>query len=106
MIDSIFYFNAYLNTDNLYQNLIYSRNGGVHTLSNILLDFCFDIGGINHFLPLIEVMTDYNELLTNNNLEQFMNIILYFFSNHKKLIINEHDTKFFYFLSIFLEKIP
>ena len=106
LIDSIFYFNAYLNTDNLYQNLMYSRNGGVHTLSNILLDFCFDIGGINHFLPLIEVMTDYNELLTNSNLEQFMNIILYFFSNHKKLIINEHDTKFFYFLSIFLEKIP
>ena len=106
LIDSLFYFKAYLNTNNLYPNLKYSRNGGVHILSNILLDFSFDIGGINHFLPLIEVMTDYNELLTNKNLEKFMSIILFFFSNLKKFIINEHNTKFFYYLSLFLEKIP
>ena len=106
LIDSLFYFNAHLNTENFYPNLMYSRNGGIHILSNILLDFSLDIGGINHFLPLIEVMTDYNELLTNKNLEKFMNIILFFFSNHKKFILNEHDTKFFYYLSLFLEKIP
>ena len=106
LVDSISYFNACLNNNNLYQNLIYSLHGGVHNLSNIFYDFSFDIGGINHFLPLIEVMTDYNELLTNENLELFMSIILYLFSNHKKLINNEQDTKFFYYLSLFLEKIP
>ena len=106
LVDSISNFNAGLNNKNLFPNLMYSINGGIHILSNILYDFSFDIGGINHFLPLIEVMTDYNELLTNENLEQFMSIILYLFSNHKKLINNEQDTKFFYYLSLFLEKIP
>jgi hypothetical protein len=106
LVDSICNFNACLNNNNLYPYLMYSINGGVHILSNIFYDFSFDIGGINHFLPLIEVMTDYNELLTNENLEQFMRIILYLFSNHKKLINNEPDTKFFYYLSLFLEKIP
>ena len=106
LVDSINNFNVVLKNNNLYPNLMYSINGGVHILSNIFYDFSFDIGGINHFLPLIEVMTDYNELLTNGNLEIFMNIILYLFSNHKKLLINEEDTKFFYYLSLFLEKIP
>ena len=103
LLDSICNFNAYLKNNN---NLSSSRIGGVHTLKNIFQDFSMDIGGINHFLPLIEVMTDYNELLTNENLEKFMNIILYLFSNHKKLIANEQNSKFFYYLSLFLEKIP
>ena len=106
LIDSIFNFNAYFKNNKLYDNLSYSRSGGVHCLKNIFQDFSMDIGGINHLLPLIELMTDYNELLTNENLEKFMNIILYLFSNHKKLIANEVNSKFFYYLSLFLEKIP
>ena len=103
LLDSISNFNAYLKNNN---NLSSSRMGGVHILTNIFQDYSMDIGGINHFLPLIEVMTNYNELLTNKNLELFMNIILYLFSNHKKLIANEQNSKFFYYLSLFLEKIP
>ena len=103
LLDSINNFNANLKNNN---NLSSSRIGGVHILTNIFQDFSMDIGGINHLLPLIEVMTDYNELLTNENLETFMNIILYLFSNHKKLLSNEENSKFFYYLSLFLEKIP
>ena len=106
LVDSINNLNATIKTSNLYPKLSYSISGGVHKLSNILNDFSIDIGGINHLLPLIEVMTDYNELLTNNNLEKFMNIILNLFSNHKKLLSNESNTQFFYYLSLFLEKIP
>ena len=106
LVDSINNLNATLKTSNLYQNLDYSRNGGVHIVSNILNDFSIDFGGINHLLPLIEVMTNYNELLTNKNLEQFMNIILNLISMHKKLWSNEHNTLFFYYLSLFLERIP
>ena len=106
LVDSFNNLNAVFKNRNLYPNLKYSRYGGVHNLSNIIYDFSFDIGGINHLLSLIEIMTDYNELLSNKNLEKFMNILLYFFSNHKRLIINEQDTRFFYYLSIFLEKIP
>ena len=106
LVDSINNFNVKLNNNSLYSNLSFSMSGGVHTLSNIIQDFSMDIGGINHFLPLIEVMTDYNELLTNDNLSMFMNIILYFFSNHKKLIQNEKNGHFFYYLSLFLERLP
>ena len=106
LVDSINNFHAVFINNTLYQHLKYSRCGGVHILSNIISDFSFDIGGINHLLPLIEIMTDYNELLTNANLEMFMNILLYLFSAQKHLIANEQDTKFFYYLSIFLEKIP
>ena len=106
LVDSTNSFNAVFKINNIYKNLKYSRYGGVHILSNVFSDFSFDIGGINHLLPLIEIMTDYNELLTNANLEMFMNILLYLFSSLKKLLVNEQDTKFFYFLSIFLEKIP
>ena len=106
LIDSVNNLNAYLNNPNLYNNSIFSRNGGVHILSNILQDFSIDIGGINHLLPLIEVMTDYNELLTKDNFDKYMNIILNLFSNYKKLVVDDANSKFFYYLSLFLEKIP
>ena len=105
LVDSINNLNAILENSNLYPNLTYSRSGGVHLVSNILNNFSIDFGGINHLLPLIEVMTDYNELLTNKNLEKFMNILNLFY-NQKNLLSTEENTKFFYYLSLFLEKIP
>ena len=68
LVDSVNNFNGFLKNNNLYKNLKYSINGGIHILSNIIYDFSFDIGGITHIFTLIEVMTDYNELLTNDNL--------------------------------------
>jgi len=106
LIDSINNFNANLSNSELYQNLRYGRGGGVRLLSNILTDFSIDINGINHIITLIEIMIDYNELLTKENFRAFMTIILYLFSNHQDIISNEQNPKFFYYLSLFLEKIP
>ena len=105
LVDSINNNHAYLNNNELYQNVSFSRNGGVHILSNIFQDLSLDIGGLNHLLPLIEVMTDYNELLSNTNLTLFMAIIPYFL-NTEKLIENERHSNFFYYLSLFLERLP
>ena len=106
LIDSINNFNAKLSNSELYKNLIYGRGGGVRLLSNILTDFSIDINGINHIISLIEIMIDYPELLTKENFRSFMTIILYLFSNHQDIISNEQNPKFFYYLSLFLEKIP
>ena len=105
LVDSINKHDIIMNNKDLYQNLSFSRNGGVHTLSGNFQDLSIDIGGMNHLLPLIEVMTDYNELLSNENFSDFMSLILYFI-NYEKLIGSEKDTKFFYHLSLFLERLP
>ena len=105
LLDSINNHNAYLNNNELYLNLNFSRGGGVHILSNIFQDLSIDLGGLNHLLPLIEVMTDYNELLSNDNLSNFMSIIPYFLNN-EKLLGNEDNSQFFYYLSLFLERLP
>ena len=68
---------ALFNINELYSNLCYSKNGGIRILKNILQDFSVDLNGINHLLPCIEIMTNYPELLTSDNLSKFMSIILY-----------------------------
>ena len=106
LIDSTNDFNAKLSKSKLCKNLRYGRSGGVRLLTNILTDFSIDINGINHIISLIEIMIDYPELLTKENFRAFMTIILYLFSNHQDIISNEQNPKFFYYLSLFLEKIP
>ena len=106
LIDSINNFHANLNVPKLYINRAYGLGGGIRQLSNIISDFSIDVNGVNHLLPLIEIMTEYNELLTKDNFSMFISIILSLFSSHQDLISNEPEPKFFYHLSLFLEKIP
>ena len=106
LIDSNNNFNANFNIPELYPNSAYGLGGGIRQLSNVIMDFSIDVNGVNHLLSLIELMTDYNELLTKDNFSNFINIILFLFSNHQDLISNETEPKFFYYLSLFLEKIP
>lgn len=44
---------------------------GVHIYNRIINDFS-SIGGLNNLLPIIEIMTQYNELLTKKNLGNFL----------------------------------
>jgi len=106
LIDSNINFHASLNIPELYPNSAYGLGGGVRHLSNIIMDFSIDVNGVYHLLSLIELMTDYNELLTKDNFSNFINIILFLFSSHQDLISNETEPKFFYYVSLFLEKIP
>ena len=52
---------------------------GVHIYNRITNDFS-SIGGINNLLPIIEIMTKYNELLTKKNLGNFFVILISVFS--------------------------
>ena len=106
LIDSIYNFHANLNIPKLYPNSTFGREGGIRLLSMVINDFSIDVNGVNHLLPLIELMTEYNELLTKDNFSKFISIILSLFSSHQDLISNEPEPKFFYHLSLFLEKIP
>ena len=98
--------NALFNINELDTNLCYSKNGGIRKLKNILQDFSIDLNGINHLLPCIEIMTDYPELLTSDNLSKFMSIILNLLTNFKGMISGAENGNFFCLLSQFLEKIP
>ena len=98
--------NATFNINELYPNLSYSKYGGVRLLKNVLQDFSVDLNGINHLLPCMEIMVDYPELLTSDNLSKYMQTILNLFTNFKSMISNVENNNFFYLLSQFLEKIP
>ena len=106
LVDSINNLNGFFNINELYQNSEFSKYGGVRILKNILQDFTVDLNGINHLLPCIEIMINYPELLTSDNLSKFMSVILNFFTNFKYMISNEQNNNFFYLLSLFLEKTP
>ena len=81
---------------------------GVHIYSRIIDDDFGILGGIDNLLPIIELMTNYPELLSQENFSLYFNIISnVIFSNlHEKAIKKENDSNFFMNLSYFLEKIP
>ena len=106
LVDSNNKINAKFNINELYENLTYSKYGGIRLLKNILVDFSVDLNGINHLLPCVEIMTNYPELLTSDNLSKFMSIILNLFTNFKQMISSHGNSNFFSLLSQFLEKIP
>ena len=80
---------------------------GVHTYSIKNDDFS-KFGGINNLLPIIEIMTNYSELLTPENFSSYFTLIAnYVFSpQYEEAIIKENNSNFFMSLSYFLEKIP
>ena len=79
---------------------------GVHIYNRITNDFS-SIGGINNLLPIIEIMTKYNELLTKKNLGNFFVILISVFApQYQNALAKEKNSNFFLHLSYFLEKIP
>ena len=79
---------------------------GVHIFKRFSEDFEF-FGGLNHFLPIIEIMTENNDLLANENLSKyFSSISSIFMLFYHHALKNENNSNFFFNLSYFLEKIP
>ena len=76
----------------------------VHLFKRFSEDF-EPFGGLNHFLPIIELMTQNNNLLENENLFKFFGLISSVFTPSYNLK-NENNSNFFFNLSYFLEKIP
>ena len=78
---------------------------GAHIHKKFSEDFS-PFGGLNHFLPIIELMTQNEELLSNENLSNFFNLILsVFMPSYLTALKNENNSNFFFNLSYFLEKI-
>ena len=76
-----------------------------------------NIGGINNLLPILELMifslkkeNPYkfidNNIYTEKNLNEFLNIIKIIVFNQPNILINKEETKFFEILIMFLEKTP
>ena len=90
-------------------NITSSENEGlnnIHIFRRISEDFSH-FGGLNHFLPIIEIMAKNNLLLKDENLSNFFNLISsVFMPSYKQAIKIENNANFFFNLSYFLEKIP
>ena len=79
---------------------------GIHLFKKISTDIsCF--GGLNHLLPIIEIMTQNNDLLDNDNLSNYFNLLSsIFMPSYNISLKNENNSNFFFNLSYFFEKIP
>ena len=79
---------------------------GVHIHIKYSEDFS-PFGGLNSLLPIIEIMIQNEELLLNENLTHFFNLISsVFMPSYLTALKNENNSNFFFNLSYFLEKIP
>ena len=79
---------------------------GVHLFKRISEDL-IPFGGLNHFIPIIEIMAQNNNLLDNENLFKFFSLLTTIFMPSYNLALkNENNSNFFFNLSYFLEKIP
>ena len=78
---------------------------GIHLFKRFSEDF-EPFGGLNHFLPIIEIMTQNNNLLESENLFNFFSLIsTVFMPLYNNALKNENNSNFFFNLSYFLEKI-
>ena len=84
-----------------------SNLNGIH-LFNSIIDDMNNLGGLNHLIPIIELLSKYSEeLLTTENICRLFNLItLIFVPNYRNSLKNEKFSNFFFNLSYFLEKIP
>ena len=99
--DSINNLDAEFNINSLNSNL-----NGIHTYEKFS-DYITPFGGLNQFLPIIEMMTKNEELLFNENLLNFFHLISsIFMPSYNKILQKENNSNFFFNLSYFLEKIP
>ena len=78
---------------------------GIHLFTKISEDFSH-FGGLNHFLPIIEIMSQNENLLIEGNLVNFFNLIIsVFVPSYLNYLKKENDSNFFFNLSLFLSKI-
>ena len=99
--DSINNLDAEFNINSLNSNL-----NGIHIYEKFS-DYITPFGGLNQFLPIIEMMTKNEELLFNENLLNFFLLISsIFMPSYHKILKKENNSNFFFNLSYFLEKIP
>ena len=99
--DSINNFDAEFNINSWNSNL-----NGIHIYKKFS-DYISPFGGLNQFLPIIEMMTKKEELLFNENLLNFFHLISsIFMSSYSDISKKENNSNFFFNLSYFLEKIP
>ena len=79
---------------------------GVHIYKRMIDDFG-PIGGLNNLLPILEIMTQHQDLLTKENLGNFFDILIsVFVPQYQKALIKEKNSNFFLYLSYFFDKIP
>ena len=84
-----------------------SNLNGIH-LFNSIIDDMNNLGGLNHLIPIIELMSKYSEdLLTTENICKLFNLIILIFAPYNiNSLKNEKNSNFFFNLYYFLEKIP
>ena len=83
-----------------------SSLSGIHSLEKTIKAF-YTVGSINHLLPILELITKEKHLANSQILEIFMDIVNYILSNLSKFfILFDKNSRFFFYVSHFLEKIP
>ena len=88
------------------ENETISNLNGLHLFKNLFDDLSI-IGGLNHFIPIIELMKSSEELLTNENINKFFNLITLIFTPYfRKILKDENNSNFFFNLSYFIQEIP
>ena len=98
LIDSINNLNGELIIEN-------TQSIGIHIFDKKILNLS-SINNINSLLPILEIMTENNEILSQENLNKFFLILNIFYSDNKYNILDQNNSEFFTLLSLFLEKIP
>ena len=81
---------------------------GIHIFHNLYENDLALIGGINNFLPILELMLDNKEFLNLENFASFFDLLtVYIFCpKFQGALLKEKDSNFFKQLSYFLEKMP
>ena len=89
-----------------YKNNKNSDLNGIHLFNNIFEDFNA-LGGLNQFIPILEIIINSENLLTKENLLSFLNLVSTMINPYyKKFLKNEKNSNFFSNLSFFFGKIP
>ena len=78
---------------------------GIYLFNNIFEDFN-DLGGLNQFIPILEIIINSENLLTKENLLAFLNLVSTLINPYyKNFLKNEKNSNFFSNLSFFFGKI-
>ena len=101
LIDSINGLNAEFNTRSPALN-------GIHIFQNLYENDLGILGGLNNFLPILELILENNEFLNQDIFSSFFDLLtVYVFSpKYQNALIQEDNSNFFKCLSFFLERIP
>ena len=83
-----------------------SNMNGIHLYNNCIEDFN-NLGGLNQFIPILELLINSDNLLTKENLLAFLNLISTIIKPcYKGFLKNEKNSNFFSNLAFFFQKIP